>query len=829
MTQQKETAEMVAHPAAVEASEHTDYTAPSQPTQEENNAGDDAVANAPAAAESATPLQPDLQMITNHLRFLFDGTKYRHGKIEICQLNHGKHFSVYDIASAARQAYNWSLQGQNVYTIGCVLVPDIEERLEKRSKEEGRKTTRARDEDFLATQNLFIDKDDKFDINELEQKYAIAPPNYSVRTASIPHERRHDWWSLDTWTDDPAKVSLALRGIVESLGGDPAAKNVARLMRVGGTINFPNAKKRAEGRVPEFIVSKMTKWMPPHNIDNLIEAYPDTKSAHLSADKPEKSFDIKSTRLFLNPDNAYTVDDVRGMLNFLPSDCSYKDWIDIGMAIQDAGFQFELWDSWSRRGSKYKENGEDNNTAKKWASFKPGGGISLGTLAYKAQQAGWMRLTPKEDIPPPKGEQPKPQPEPAATDPQVPSMAKMVIPGLVGDTVAEILNTATQPQPELAILNTFAALGAAFGRRYKTPMNTRTNLYAVGIARTGTGKDHSRKFIKNLMGKAGMRTFIGNDNIVSGAGILTSIFKQPSQIMHLDEYGMLLSSMTDKNGAGYMKVCSRVITELYSASGGVYLGGQYANPKSKPIKVISPNVCIYGTTTQEKYVEAMDRSVIASGEINRNIIIKPEIEFPKRVRGATGTPTPSPGLVQQWKNLLKCQADAVNSPLDASEPTLVSWGPGVEDKVWGYGVFQDKKVEGDVVTGALWARYAENIIKIAMILAICRDHVQPVIDVEDFDVAEVIVKKSVLFMEEIATRHMSDSDHERDCNRLMNEIRRAGDSMSKTDLCNKTKDLNQKRRNDALTSLMERDLIVMEEKDSTTGRGRKAIWITIKK
>ena len=69
----------------------------------------------------------------------------------------------------------------------------------------------------------------------------------------------------------------------------------------------------------------------------------------------------------------------------------------------------------------------------------------------------------------------------------------------MGDTIREIINTSQKPQPELALLNTLAALGAIFGRRYASPMDTRTNLYTVGTAVTGAGKDHSRRFIKKLM------------------------------------------------------------------------------------------------------------------------------------------------------------------------------------------------------------------------------------------------------------------------------------------------------------------------------------------
>lgn len=520
----------------------------------------------------------------------------------------------------------------------------------------------------------------------------------------------------------------------------------------------------------------------------------------------------------------YSADEVQDMLSYLDPDMEYLQWVKIGMALHDAGYSCDLWDEWSRGSQgKYKEG----ECWRKWDGFTPNNGVSMGTLVHWAKAAGWMRVTPTENAPAAETGQPKPQPD-AARDQQNINMANLAIIGVIGDTVKEILSTATQPQPELAILNTITALGAVFGRAYQSPMGTRTNLYTVGIAGTGAGKDHSRKFIKRLMMKAGLEVYIGGDGIISGAGILTSVNQQPSQIMHLDEFGMLLGAMTDKKGAPYMKACSKVITELYSASSSTYLGGQYADQRSKPFKIEAPNLCIFGTTTLGNYTDAMKKSVIASGELNRYIIIKPDVDFPQRKR-ATGNPVPSDALIAKWKSIdPTLLPNGFYRAVDTSNPTVVAWGDGVGERVWNMGLHQDAKVASNPVTGALWARYAENSIKIAMIIAICRDQINPVIIDQDFDIAELIIKKSVFFMEELATRHMADSEHEKDCNRLVNEIAAAGRSISKTTLCDRTKDMNKKRRDDALESLLERDVIAIEGKDSKSGKGRKAYWISLK-
>ena len=70
----------------------------------------------------------------------------------------------------------------------------------------------------------------------------------------------------------------------------------------------------------------------------------------------------------------------------------YDDWLHIGMALHwwdfagDGGSSGRyLWDKWSRTSPKFDSKTQDT----KWNSFKPGKGITLGTLFEMAKDNGW--------------------------------------------------------------------------------------------------------------------------------------------------------------------------------------------------------------------------------------------------------------------------------------------------------------------------------------------------------------------------------------------------------------------------------------------------------
>lgn len=86
---------------------------------------------------------------------------------------------------------------------------------------------------------------------------------------------------------------------------------------------------------------------------------------------------------------------VKAALAHVDPDSDYSDWTMIGMAIHSAtggsDEGLELWDNWSKGGTKYR-HGE---TRRKWArSFEAGKGVGIGSLFHLAAAHGWVDQRP---------------------------------------------------------------------------------------------------------------------------------------------------------------------------------------------------------------------------------------------------------------------------------------------------------------------------------------------------------------------------------------------------------------------------------------------------
>lgn len=82
------------------------------------------------------------------------------------------------------------------------------------------------------------------------------------------------------------------------------------------------------------------------------------------------------------------MDEIISALSCIPvRDCSYAEWLGIGMALKDAGYECAVWDEWSRDDKRYIEG----DCARRWATFKGSERpVTVRTIRAMARKNGWI-------------------------------------------------------------------------------------------------------------------------------------------------------------------------------------------------------------------------------------------------------------------------------------------------------------------------------------------------------------------------------------------------------------------------------------------------------
>ena len=111
----------------------------------------------------------------------------------------------------------------------------------------------ANDSDILRAHYSFADADDVQGITGLDKLAGLIEPDITITTGTIPHERRHAYWRLTEPCLDLPLWKERQKQIAVKFKTDKAVVNPSRIMRLAGTVSYPNPAKLAKGYVPELV------------------------------------------------------------------------------------------------------------------------------------------------------------------------------------------------------------------------------------------------------------------------------------------------------------------------------------------------------------------------------------------------------------------------------------------------------------------------------------------------------------------------------------------------------------------------------------------------
>lgn len=354
-----------------------------------------------------------------------------------------------------------------------------------------------------------------------------------------------------------------------------------------------------------------------------------------------------------------------------------------------------------------------------------------------------------------------------------PVPADLTIGGLGSALAGLVRDTARLPSGEFAFLPAMALLAAIFGRRFVTPTGAPLNLYLVGIGVSGSGKDHALNVVRTLPHDANIPFLLGPSDVSSDSAIEKAIRRNPCCVLPLDEIGIFLQGVSNKNSGGHERRVRKVLLELYSLGRSNWSGKETADTKRDISPIWCPTLSVMGFSTPSELFDGLEERNLKDGFLARLIFLGLDAR-PDRNPSAKGFETPREvvAMIKQamaWMpggNLAAMRSANMRPPMVTVPYADAEAGAAFESFVdW-----QNAVIDADETVAGYVNRAAENALRLATLRALSREVVagnvaadlgRARVGVEDIEWAAAIIQQSLSTLDVGIKAFMAGSDFER--------------------------------------------------------------------
>ncbi|GIW90117.1 MAG: hypothetical protein KatS3mg109_0549 [Pirellulaceae bacterium] len=400
----------------------------------------------------------------------------------------------------------------------------------------------------------------------------------------------------------------------------------------------------------------------------------------------------------------------------------------------------------------------------------------------------------------------------------------LCVPGFIGEVMTYTLQTAPYPERALAFCGALSLQALLAGRKVRDAADNRTNLYVLGLANSGAGKDYPRKVNQKVLLEAGLTESLG-DTFASGEGIEDRLFLHPSVLFQTDEIDGLMTKINLGKDARHEGIMN-VLLKMYTSASALY--PMRVKAGKEPGVIDQPCLCIFGTAIPKHYYEALSLKMLTNGFFARMLIL----ETGKRGRGQDAVvrdlPAPVLATARWWADF--CPGEKRGNLADWHPiPKVVEATPEAADVLRAfrqraddqYSLAEDK---GDPVGMAIWARANEKARRLALVYACSANHLDPRIDADAARWACAFVEHQTRRMLFMAGEYVSENEFDARCKKLVVTLRKwqekHGDAWMPFWQINRKHPWSEREHEEVRTTLLNQRLIEYTEV-RTAGRPSK--------
>jgi hypothetical protein len=390
----------------------------------------------------------------------------------------------------------------------------------------------------------------------------------------------------------------------------------------------------------------------------------------------------------------------------------------------------------------------------------------------------------------------------------------LCVPGFVDEVMRHTLTTAPYPEPVMAFAGALTLQAFLAGRKIRDTADNRTNVYLLGLANSGAGKDHPRKVNQHILLEIGCQQAVA-DGFASGEGIEDKLFLQPAMLFQTDEIDALLLAIQSGKDSRYEGIM-QVLLKLCTSANGLYPLRVKAGKEHRVID--QPCLCLFGTAIPQHFYESLSSKMLTNGFVARQIVL----EARRRGEGQEPAHIALPNAIVE-----SARYWAEFRPGDR-RGNLENWHPQpqvVEATNEAKSVFRDFRLcadqryaaaesWNDQAAMAIWARAHEKARRLALVYAASVGPAAPLVTADAATWACAFVDHQTRRMLHMASQHASESQFDARQKKVLRLIRESGE-MSRAELCRRTQSLSRREREDVIENLRETGQV--EERITETG------------
>jgi hypothetical protein len=396
------------------------------------------------------------------------------------------------------------------------------------------------------------------------------------------------------------------------------------------------------------------------------------------------------------------------------------------------------------------------------------------------------------------------------------------IPGLIGDIILHNLATAHYPLPELALGGALALMSSLTAGKVEY-RQSRSNIYVMGLAPSGGGKERARKLNREVLHAAGHGEVCGPERIGSHAGIISALAENWNTLFQIDEIGRLLATMQSAQNAPHLFNIASVLMQIYSSADTIWQADAYGDRKK--CKVLNyPHCVVYGTSVPGGFWESLTEENLSDGLIGRFLVFENPEYVDYQEPADVGLPQ---SIVERARNWLEHRTHSGNlggmTNHEGAKPQRIHADEQATERLRAHAMqISAKRKNEDPVNAAIWSRHAEKTNKIAMLFACSRwteNSPWPTIRLTDADKAVRLNNWLTRRMLRRAGLHVAANQTEKDLLKVL-RLLQSQEEWTQAELSRKMRWLKARDRREILLSLQESGDIVAEERET---KGRTAV------